>query len=106
MGNLGGPATKVWVRRITLLLVVVFLFSAILPGLHHVCASTPEANSSVNEGDQPSFFIQILQNLFNSHKLMETLQKPEFTILSFVALNLIVFVETGLFCFLPGDSLL
>jgi len=108
MGNLGGPATKVWVRRITLLLVVVFLFSAILPGLHHVCASTPEANSSVNEGDQPSFFIQILQNLFNSHKLMETLQKPEFTILSFVALNLIVFVETGLLIgfFLPGDSLL
>ncbi len=49
---------------------------------------------------------EIFLNLFNSQALMATLAKPEMTIAAFIALNLIVFVETGLFCFLPGDSLL
>jgi membrane-associated protein len=49
---------------------------------------------------------EVFLNLFNSQALMATLAKPEMTVAAFVALNLIVFVETGLFCFLPGDSLL
>jgi membrane-associated protein len=108
MGNLGGPSAQGWVRRITILLLVLFLFSAALPCLRHVCASTPESNTAVSEEGQPGFFIQIFRNIFNSHELMKILQKPEFTILSFVALNLIVFIETGLLVgfFLPGDSLL
>ncbi len=55
-----------------------------------------------------AFFLEVFGNLFNSHKLMETLGKPEYVIASFVILNLIVFVETGLLVgfFLPGDSLL
>jgi membrane-associated protein len=48
----------------------------------------------------------VFANLFNSHELMAVLARPEMATAAFVALNLIVFVETGLFCFLPGDSLL
>jgi membrane-associated protein len=108
MGNLGCPSAKAWVRRISVLLLVVFVFSAVLPGLQHACAGAEEPSAAVNDGEQPGFFIQILQNLFNSRELMKVLQKPEFALLSFVALNLIVFVETGLLVgfFLPGDSLL
>ena len=108
MGNLGGPSAKVWVRRVTVFLLIFFVFSALVPAVQHVRASDAEPNSAAGTGDQPGFFIQIIQNLFNSHELMRILQKPEFTILSFVALNLIVFVETGLLIgfFLPGDSLL
>lgn len=58
--------------------------------------------------EQPSFFMQIIQNLFNSRGLLNTLKQPEFTLAAFIALNIIVFVETGLLVgfFLPGDSLL
>lgn len=39
---------------------------------------------------------------------MQTPAKPQYAILAFVALNVIVFTETGLLIgfFLPGDSLL
>ncbi len=57
--------------------------------------------------EEPNFFVQVLSNLFNSRELMRILGQPKYTILAFVVLNLIVFIETGLlFCFLPGDSLL
>jgi len=49
---------------------------------------------------------EVFLNLFNSPALMATLAQPEMTVAAFIALNLIVFTETGLFCFLPGDSLL
>jgi membrane-associated protein len=54
------------------------------------------------------FIGEVFSNLFNSHELMNTLGKPEFAIASFVIINLIVFIETGLLVgfFLPGDSLL
>ncbi len=50
----------------------------------------------------------VFANLFNSHELMIVLARPEMAVAAFVALNLIVFTETGLFVgfFLPGDSLL
>jgi len=50
----------------------------------------------------------VFLNLFDTPALMATLGKPEMTIAAFVALNLIVFTETGLLIgfFLPGDSLL
>lgn len=56
-------------------------------------------------------FLQIQEvflNLFNSEALIATLKKPEIMFAAFVALNLIVFTETGLLIgfFLPGDSLL
>ena len=53
------------------------------------------------------FFLQIISNLFNSKALMETLENPQYTLAAFIALNVIVFMETGLLVFfLPGDSLL
>jgi membrane-associated protein len=50
----------------------------------------------------------VFLNLFNMPELMNVLGKPEMTVAAFVALNLIVFTETGLLVgfFLPGDSLL
>lgn len=58
-----------------------------------------------------SFFEQlqsVFLNLFNSKVLMEVLKNPEMIVAAFVGLNLVVFIETGLFVgfFLPGDSLL
>lgn len=50
----------------------------------------------------------VFLNLFNTPALMAVLAKPEMTAAAFIALNLIVFTETGLLIgfFLPGDSLL
>jgi membrane-associated protein len=50
----------------------------------------------------------VCRHLFSSQELMEILSRPDFTVAAFVALNLIVFIETGLLIgfFLPGDSLL
>src|SRR5207244_9315345 len=49
---------------------------------------------------------QLALVLFNSQALMETLSRPDFLVATFVMLNLVIFAETGFFCFLPGDSLL
>jgi membrane-associated protein len=51
---------------------------------------------------------EVFANLFNSQALMATLAKPEIMMAAFVALNIIIFTETGLLVgfFLPGDSLL
>lgn len=51
---------------------------------------------------------QVFVNLFDMTALMAVLGQPEITVAAFVALNLVVFVETGLLVgfFLPGDSLL
>jgi membrane-associated protein len=70
------------------------------------CASVTQAAPA--GGEEPGFFQRLLENLFNSRGLLETLSRPEYTTLAFVALNLIVFTETGLLIgfFLPGDSLL
>ncbi len=59
-------------------------------------------------GDAGDFILEVFSNLFQSQALMETLGKPQYAIAAFVALNVIVFVETGLLVgfFLPGDSLL
>ena len=50
----------------------------------------------------------VFLNLFNSQALMATLAKPEIMLAAFIALNIIIFTETGLLIgfFLPGDSLL
>lgn len=70
--------------------------------------SSPTADTVATATEKPNFFMQIVQNLFNSRGLMETLGQPEYTVAAFIALNLIVFTETGLLIgfFLPGDSLL
>jgi membrane-associated protein len=73
-----------------------------------LAANQPVWGAQAVAGDNPNFFLQVFENLFNSRELMRILGQPEFTLAAFVVLNLIVFVETGLligFC-LPGDSLL
>jgi len=52
--------------------------------------------------------LEVCRNLFSMQALTDTLKQPGFTIAAFVALNLVVFTETGLLIgfFLPGDSLL
>lgn len=62
------------------------------------------------EPPDEGFLASILRSifLFDSKGLMEILSKPEYAVAAFIALNVIVFVETGLLIgfFLPGDSLL
>lgn len=50
----------------------------------------------------------VFLHLFDAPALMEVLGRPEMTLAAFLALNIIIFVETGLLVgfFLPGDSLL
>ena len=82
----------------------------ILAALVHSTAIAQEAAAEPAAVAEPTpgFWMPLLQNLFNSHGLMVTLGQPEYTVAAFLALNLIVFVETGLLLgfFLPGDSLL
>jgi membrane-associated protein len=71
-----------------------------------LCAAAEPAVSAPSDHEKPNFVMRVLQNLFNSRELVNILGEPEYTIAAFIILNTIVFVETGLFCFLPGDSLL
>ncbi|HWY88587.1 MAG TPA: VTT domain-containing protein [Gemmataceae bacterium] len=75
-----------------------------------VAAQAPGAGTAAVDPppNDAGFVMQILSNLFNSRALLTILEKPEFALTAFVALNVIVFVETGLLIgfFLPGDSLL
>src|SRR5438270_2221720 len=51
---------------------------------------------------------EVCRHLFSSQELLETLKQPGFMAAAFIAINLVVFTETGLLIgfFLPGDSLL
>lgn len=51
---------------------------------------------------------EVFRHLLDTPALMSTLGKPELMVAAFIALNIIVFTETGLLIgfFLPGDSLL
>ena len=75
-----------------------------------VVASTACAQEATGGAEPGDFWLRLLEVIltFNSRGLMEVLGRPEFAIAAFVALNMIVFVETGLLVgfFLPGDSLL
>lgn len=73
-------------------------------GQGHIGAAEPE--DPANDG----FFGPVLRSIFtfDTKALMIVLGKPQYATLAFIALNIIVFVETGLLIgfFLPGDSLL
>jgi membrane-associated protein len=96
---------KTALRFAACVLVLWALAGVVGPALAQDGAPGGEVNAVV---DKPHFVWQVLSNLFNSEGLMRTLGQPEYTVAAFLALNIIVFVETGLlvgFC-LPGDSLL
>ncbi len=104
MVNLRGLWQNRWARVLACSLLVCLALAPM--------ATLAQAEVQVTHGyaveEEPSFFWQILSNLFNSKGLLDTLKKPQYTVAAFMALNVIVFVETGLlvgFC-LPGDSLL
>src|SRR4051794_12123421 len=101
MGNPPGLRSARWLRVLAWSLASWLVLGAFAPAF----------GAPVTDGESPGFLVQLWQvfaNLFNMPALMEPLRKPEFTFAAFVALNLIVFVETGLLLgfFLPGDSLL
>ncbi len=101
-----------WRRVVAYALLLWFFFGGLAPCLQPACAQSPPGGEApvvtATAEEQPNFFLQVIQNLFNSRELMRTLGQPEYTLLAFIALNLIVFTETGLLVgfFLPGDSLL
>ncbi len=102
------PRTS-WKKLAVRLCAAALLLWAIV-GLGLAPAFAQESPPAVEPADaaDTGFWLGLLQNLFNSHELMRILGRPEYTAAAFLALNLIVFVETGLlvgFC-LPGDSLL
>jgi membrane-associated protein len=75
-----------------------------------IVLTTAQPALAAEEGtvEAQNFFMQVLQNLFNSQGLVDTFRQPGVVVPAFIILNLIVFTETGLlvgFC-LPGDSLL
>jgi membrane-associated protein len=76
------------------------------------CQDSALAQGSLGaaEPEDDGFLGRLLHSIFtfDSTALMRTLSKPEFAWPAFIALNVIVFVETGLLLgfFLPGDSLL
>jgi membrane-associated protein len=97
-------------RRLATYGLLFWLALAVAGPLEQAWASPPAggdpAVSAPVEGD--SFLWAILKNLFNSRELMRVLGRPQYTLAAFIALNLIVFTETGLLVgfLLPGDSLL
>ncbi len=99
-----------WQKKFLRLLLLASLLSATL--VEPAFAQTGTAGEVTEEAPAPvgtfEFIKELCGNLLNSRALMTTLGKPEYTILAFVALNVIVFTETGLLIgfFLPGDSLL
>jgi membrane-associated protein len=96
-------------REVPRVWVVYGLLAVLFVGLGTAGpAYAAEPDLPAAAGDRPGFWIQLFQNLFNSRELMRVLGQPEYTLAAFIALNLIVFVETGLLFgfFLPGDSLL
>ena len=74
------------------------------------CAFAQGTVGTAEPADNAGFLGELFRSifLFDSRGLMETLGKPQYAIPAFLALNAIVFVETGLLLgfFLPGDSLL
>jgi membrane-associated protein len=98
-------ATARWIVR---LCTGAFL-AWVVAGLMLATATAQDAAPIAGQvAEEPGFVWQLLANLFNSHALMELLSRPEYATAAFLALNVIVFVETGLLVgfFLPGDSLL
>jgi membrane-associated protein len=75
-----------------------------------VLANVVSAQESSASGSERGFWTQLVEILltFDSRGMLNLLSRPEFEVAAFLALNLIVFVETGLLIgfFLPGDSLL
>ncbi|MBX9677995.1 MAG: VTT domain-containing protein [Gemmataceae bacterium] len=93
--------------RILLWTALVWFAWAALASVH---ADEPQvsAPNAVEPASEDGFWYQLFTSLFDSRKLLNVLKRPEFIVPAFIAVNLIVFVETGLligFC-LPGDSLL
>jgi membrane-associated protein len=102
-----------WQKNTLRFLAWTCLFTIALASCRE-CAYADENNGFAvlenggNDAGWLGFVNELFHNLFDGRALMHTLGKPEYTILAFIALNVIVFVETGLLVgfFLPGDSLL
>jgi membrane-associated protein len=99
-------------QRLTVYGLLFWLALAVAAPLQQARADGPAVSRAeaptATAAEEDGFVWAVLKNLFNSRELMRILGKPEYTLLAFVALNLIVFTETGLLLgfFLPGDSLL
>src|SRR5205809_1065854 len=91
-----------WTRALAWAVLAWVVLACLAASPAYAADATPAATAH----DEQPFFVQVFSNLFNSRELMRILGQPQCTIAAFLVLNLIVFVETGLFCFLPGDSLL
>jgi membrane-associated protein len=100
---------SVW-RKNTFRLLAWGCLLAVVWAICQECAFAQGTVGSAEPADNRGFLGELFRSLFlfDSRGLMETLGKPQYAIPAFLALNAIVFVETGLLLgfFLPGDSLL
>ncbi|MCS7046877.1 MAG: VTT domain-containing protein [Gemmataceae bacterium] len=96
------------VRLVFAALALWVLLATAASRAQEVPSSAPQMPQAQEEIDLWSFIKEVCANLFNSRALMATLGRPQYMVLAFLVLNLIVFTETGLLIgfFLPGDSLL
>jgi membrane-associated protein len=97
------------VRRLLLwILVLSLLGTAAGTVLADGPAPDGAAPAAIDDDGLLGYFQRILSNLFNSGELVRILGDKRFEAAAIVALNLIIFTETGLLVgfFLPGDSLL
>ena len=93
--------------------IVRFLAWSCLVGLAFaICQNSALAQGvrGTVEVEEDGFFDALMHSIitFDNAGLMQTLRKPQFAWPAFIALNVIIFTETGLLLgfFLPGDSLL
>jgi membrane-associated protein len=90
-------------RQLARLALFLILFACFA---QFACAD--DASAQPEAGFWATLFRNLLKFPPDTHALMELLGRPAFAVPAFLAINLIVFVETGLLVgfFLPGDSLL
>lgn len=95
---------KRWLRFLACVLIVLVVCASFVGSVKADAAGAPPP------GEPSGFWMQLLHSIvtFDSKALFDTLRQKEFQIAAIVAINIIVFVETGLLIgfFLPGDSLL
>src|SRR5438093_11454496 len=86
-----------WMRLIIGAAVLWMLWAGAATWAQEPSQGVAEVAQPAEPADLWTFTKEVFSNLFNSRALMDTLAQPKYFILSIIALNVIIFTETGLF---------